>query len=115
MAVSSSGWLGTGPTIGSTLNDRAAASNGGRYDLIKGAVSGLNMIETRLTPGAISLSSSSHLPATDGSHSMKPVRFPPGWGTLAAKPAPTGSTTIKKYDRDCSRLSLERGGHRTCL
>ena len=86
--------LRTGAKFGSTLSDRAAASNEGWYDLIKGAVSGLKMTETRLTPGAISMRYCSHLLGSDGYHSMKPVRFPPGRGTLATKPSPTGSPTI---------------------
>ena len=51
------------------------------------------MIVARLTPAAISVSSSSHLPPIDASIWMKPVRFPPGRGRLATKPTPTGSET----------------------
>ena len=49
-----------------------------------------------MTRGAISLSSSSHLPAIVGSIRMKPVTLPPGRGKLATKPLPTGSTTFTK-------------------
>ena len=49
------------------------------------------MAATRLTPGAISVSNSSHLPAIVSSWLMKPVIFPPGRGRLATKPSPTGS------------------------
>ena len=94
MTVSISASLRTGAAIGSTLSDRAAASNEGRkYDPPPGAVSGLNMTAARLTPGAISVSNSSHLPAIDASRLMKPVIFPPGRGRPATKPAPTGSET----------------------
>src|SRR5215813_4077793 len=83
-----------GAAIGATLNDRAAASNAGRtYRPPLGAVSGLRMAATRLTPGAISASNSSHLLATVASWLMKPVIFPPGRGRLATKPSPTGSDT----------------------
>ena len=51
--------------IGATLSDRAAASNEG-IKVDTGAVSGLNMIAARLSPGAISESSSSHLPPSEG-------------------------------------------------
>jgi hypothetical protein len=51
------------------------------------------MAATRLTPGAISVSNSSHLPASDDSSVMKPVIFPPGRGRPATKPEPTGSDT----------------------
>jgi hypothetical protein len=37
------------------------------------------MIAARLSPGAISESSSSHLPGSVGSSRAKPVKFPPGW------------------------------------
>src|ERR1700730_6062663 len=80
--------------IGATLSDRAAASNAGRkYDPPPGVVSGLNMIAARLTPGAISVSSSSHLPAIVASWLLKPVRFPTGRARLATKPSLTGSPT----------------------
>ena len=64
--------------------DRAAASKEGRkYDPPEGAVSGLNIIPTRITRGAISFSSSSHLPPIVGSRLMKPVIFAPGREKLA--------------------------------
>jgi hypothetical protein len=66
MTVSISASLRTGALIASMENDRAAASNGPRkYDPPPGAVSGLNMMAARLTEGAASLSSSSHLPAIE--------------------------------------------------
>jgi hypothetical protein len=37
------------------------------------------MMTARLSPGAISESSSSHLPASEASLKAKPVMFPPGW------------------------------------
>jgi hypothetical protein len=46
----------------------------------------LNIIATRVTAGAISLSNPSHLPANDGSCMRKPVIFPPGWGSPSTKP-----------------------------
>src|SRR6516225_10116994 len=48
---------------------------------------------TRVTPGAISLISSTHFPANPYSGLVKPVALPPGRARLATKPAPTGSTT----------------------
>src|SRR6516164_8116324 len=58
----------------STLSDRAAVSNEGiKTDEGK---SGLNMMAARFTPGAISESSSSHLPPSEGSQKPKPVMFP---------------------------------------
>jgi hypothetical protein len=43
--------------------------------------------------GAISLSSSSHLPPISPSVKTKPVIFPPGRERLSTKPSPTGSET----------------------
>jgi hypothetical protein len=64
------------------------------------------MIVARLTPGAISVSNCSHLPPFPASILTKPVRFPPGRGTLATKPAPTGFREARKYNRDHPRLPL---------
>src|SRR6266550_8997357 len=61
-----------------------------------GDVAGLNKKAARFTDGAISLSSSTHLPTTVGSIMVKPVALPPGWGRLSTKPLPTGSATITK-------------------
>src|SRR4051812_47664261 len=47
----------------------------------------------RVTPGAISLSSSSHFPLRPYSNEMNPVTLPPGCARLSTKPAPTGSAT----------------------
>jgi hypothetical protein len=46
---------------------------------------------TRVTGGAISLSSSSHFPLRLYSNVRKPVTLPPGLARLSTKPAPTGS------------------------
>src|SRR6516164_2718532 len=51
------------------------------------------MIAARLRPGAISESSSSHLPPIEASQTAKPVVFPPGWLSAATRPLPTGSAT----------------------
>src|SRR5262245_53716503 len=47
----------------------------------------------RVTPGAISLSSSSHFPLTPYSKLMNPVALRPGRARLSTKPEPTGSGT----------------------
>ncbi len=46
---------------------------------------------TRVTGGAICLSSSSHFPLRPYSNVRKPVTLPPGLARLSTKPAPTGS------------------------
>jgi hypothetical protein len=56
-----------------------------------GAVIGLNNKATRATRGAISLSSSSHLPPIVGSMLVKPITLPPGREKLATKPLPIGN------------------------
>ena len=44
-----------------------------------------------MSPGAISESSSSHLPPSEASKLAKPVMFPPGWSSRAMMPVATGS------------------------
>jgi CHAT domain len=48
---------------------------------------------TRLRPGAISFSNSSHFPPISGSNVLKPVMLAPGRARLCTVPAPTGSIT----------------------
>ena len=50
----------------------------------------------RVTPGAVSLSSSNHFPPMLYSVLMKPVALPPGRARLSTNPAPTGSPAIGK-------------------
>jgi hypothetical protein len=47
----------------------------------------------RLTRGAISFSSCSHLPAIAASDTAKPVTLPPGWARFETKPPTIGSLT----------------------
>ena len=49
---------------------------------------------TRFTPGATSLSNSSHFALIPYSNCVKPVTLPPGRARLSTKPAPTGSGTF---------------------
>ena len=69
------------------------------------------MSAARLSPGAISESSSTHLPPSVASKRAKPVMFPPGGLSLATKPLATGSATPAKT-RDPPRLSLYGNGRR---
>ena len=50
-------------------------------------------IAPRTVRGAISFNSSTHLPPTAGSLTVKPVMLPPGCARFAAKPLPIGSVT----------------------
>jgi hypothetical protein len=61
-----------------------------------GNVSGLSTIAIRSIAGAISFSSSSHLPPIVGSKFVKPVELPPGRGKDSTNPLPTGSATTTK-------------------
>ena len=54
------------------------------------------MIAARLSPGAISESSSSHLPPSVASKLTKPVMFPPGRSSRTTMPLATGSATFAK-------------------
>src|SRR5262249_39465982 len=79
-----------------TCSDDATASIERVKSLDCGAVSGLKMIATRARPGGIPLSRSSHLPPTENSVPLKPVRLPLGFGRLATKPCATGSGPAQK-------------------
>jgi hypothetical protein len=78
-----------------TLSDRAAVSNGAAPP-IRGIVLGLNTSAARLSPGAISKSSSSHLPPNGASTLAKPVMFPLGRSSRPTMPLATGSPTFAK-------------------
>ena len=54
------------------------------------------MIAARLSPGAISESSSSHLAPSEASLRAKPVMFPPGRSSRVTMPLATGSLTAEK-------------------
>jgi len=59
-----------------------------------GEVCGLYMTATRVTAGAASLSSSSHLPPTEKSAKSKPVMLPPSHRGAAA--APTTGASMRR-------------------
>src|SRR6516164_9274331 len=74
---------------------------GGRFEGVQvigsnGAMAGSNTIATRATRGAISFRSSTHLPPSEFSILVKPLRLPPGRERRATNPLPTGSPTIAK-------------------
>ena len=50
----------------------------------------------RAVDGAICFNSSTHLPPSAESSTVKPVIFPAGRAKLAAKPLPIGSDTVTK-------------------
>src|SRR5215471_917559 len=75
-------------------------------------MSGSNMMAARLSPGAISESSSSHLPPSEGSKVAKPVMFPPGWLSRGTMPLATGFAHGRKDDRDRPRPPLDGSGRR---
>ena len=56
-------------------------------------IAGSRRTATRLRPGAIALSNSSHFPLRVYSNCRNPVALPPGRARLSTKPAPTGSGT----------------------
>src|SRR5438876_11600434 len=72
----------------------AAAVSAGGKNAKYGPVFGLKMSTTRATRGAISLSSSSHLPAKEGSKPVNPVTFATGRGKLITKPLAIGLATF---------------------
>jgi hypothetical protein len=82
--------------LNSTAKRAAAALKGFSQYSVYGADAGLNSIATLPTRGAISLSSSTHLPACVGSETLNPVTLPTGREKLATKPLPTGSESAGK-------------------
>jgi len=94
--------------ISTILSDRAAVSSEG-IKVDTGAVSGLNRIAARLSPGAISESNSSHLPPSEASPVAKPVTFPLG---RLSRAAGDGVGDGRKDDRDRPRLPLDGSGRR---
>src|SRR5215831_2349864 len=72
----------------------------------------MNMMAARLSPGAISESSSSHLPASEASKAAKPVMFPPGWLSRGDDATGDGVGSRHKDDRDRPRLPLDGSGRR---
>jgi hypothetical protein len=79
--------------LNSTPNDGAAAWTAANCPIPE-AMAGSRRTATRVTPGTICLSSSSHFPLRPYSNMRKPLALPPGRAKLATKPAPTGSMTI---------------------
>src|SRR6516165_658548 len=86
----------TGAAIAATAKDAAAALKDFSQNSEYVAAVGLNNIATLTTRGAISLSSSTHLPPSASSLAVKPVTMPPGREKLATRPLPTGSATVAK-------------------
>jgi hypothetical protein len=92
-------------------SDRGVVSNEGIKVDTGAAVSGFHMMATRLSPGAISESSSSHLPPSVASEPPKPVIFPPGWLSRGTTPPATGSPPFAKtigIVRVCARQCRPR-------
>jgi hypothetical protein len=79
----------------STLNESAVFSMATTRFLQENLV-GSRIIATRVTPGAICLSKSSHFPPMLGSNSIKPVKLPPGFSILAISLRLTGSLVPMK-------------------
>ena len=89
-SISSASRMPTGVT--STPNNDATAWIAPNWPLPEATV-GSRRTATRVTLGAICLSSSSHLPLMPYSRFANPVALPPGRARLATKPLPTGSAT----------------------
>jgi len=70
----------------------------------------LNMIATRLSPGAISESNSSHLPPSVGSKRAKPVVVPTRAVESRDNAAGDGVAHVRKDDRDRPRFPLDGDG-----
>ena len=93
----------------STPSDGAAAWIAANWPM-PAAMAGSRRTATRFTPGAISLSSSSHFALMLYSNCIKPVALPPGRARLSTKPAPTGSATREHDRHGAGRLQQRRHG-----
>jgi hypothetical protein len=90
MSRSISRGLRTPRGLNSTPNEDAADWIAPNWP-VPAAMAGSRSTATRVTRGAISLSSSNHFPLMPYSNKVKPVALPPGRARLSTKPAPTGS------------------------
>src|SRR5215470_13267962 len=81
---------------------------------VPAAMAASRMTPTRVTPGAICLSSSSHLPLRPYSNEVKPVTLPPGRARLSTKPAPTASTSCRIRSNACDTLTRFCARHVLC-
>jgi hypothetical protein len=70
-------------------------------------MSGLNIIAARLSPGAISESSSTHLPPSEASQSAKPVAFPPGRSSRVTMP-PAKRTSVAGSPEAVRRVTVDQ-------
>src|SRR5215831_8174279 len=99
--------------IGVILSDLAADSIGGIKSAGNaGYVSGLNMMAARLGPGAISDSSSGHLPSSEASKLAKPVMFAVERSSRATMRWANRVGHVPEDDRDRPRLPLDGNGRR---
>src|SRR5215831_15751342 len=92
----------------STFDKRAADWIAPNWPILEVDV-GSRMTPTRVTFGAISLSSSSHFAPISYSNVVNPVMLPPGFARLATKPALTGIGNLRKYDRHSAGRLLQCG------
>ena len=76
------------------------------------ATAGSRRTATRVTRGAISLSSSSHFPLMLNSNEVNPVALPPGRARLSTQPPPTGSIDVHEHDRHGAARLLQRAHDR---
>jgi hypothetical protein len=99
--------------IGTSLSNLAAVSSGGiKVDEV--VVSGLNMMAARLSPGAISESSSSHLPPREASLRAKPVMFPPGRSSRGTMPHTASFQNCPWLLRKSERAAIGHSRSHSC-
>ena len=96
--------------LNSTLKDGARASIAPNCPLLEATI-GFCRTATRLTPGAICLSRSNHLPPIPYSNGMNPVALPPGRAMLCDKPGADRIDNIHEDDRHGASRLQQRGGH----
>src|SRR5262245_56129988 len=94
--------------LNSTPNDAAAVWIAPHWPVPEGMAAS-RRTATRVTLGATSLSSSSHLAPMPYSNDRKPVTLPPGRAKLSTKPPPDRIAGLREHDRHgAGRLQQRR-------
>src|ERR1700690_3973889 len=103
----------TSIVVSSTPDDGGAMASIAANWPIPAATAGSRRTATRVRLGAISLSSSGHLPLRLYSNALNPVVLPPGRERLATNPGAHRIDDSRKHDRHAARDPLQRRRVRT--
>src|SRR5262245_33415621 len=105
--------LRTSARVNCTLNVAAAVSTPCKYATCEG-LPGSRRTATRVLPGAVSLSNSSHLPPIGYSKVLNPVMLPPGRVRLPTNTSLTGSETCTRKGVITTEQGVRPLAHESC-